>query len=59
MGEVIYGTQMHFLGGRQILCAFLIANEAIDPMRRSGHIGTLCKMGILLDIHQEMDSRER
>ena len=46
MGKVVSNSQNAFVGGRQILDAILVANEAIDSRKRSTGVGLVCKLDI-------------
>ena len=46
IGRVISSDQNAFRMGRQILDAFLIANEVIDSWKKEGKKGLICKLDI-------------
>ena len=49
MGKVVSNSQNEFVGGRQILDAVLVANEAIDLRKRSVGAGLVYKLDIEYD----------
>ena len=44
--KVVSNSQHAFVGGRQIIDAALVANEAIDSRKRSSTTGLKCKLDI-------------
>lgn len=43
---MVSNSQNEFVGGRQILDAVLVANEAIDSRKRSANASLVCKLDI-------------
>ena len=46
IGKVVSNSENAFIGGRQILDAALIANEALDSRKQSSNMGLVCKLDI-------------
>lgn len=46
ISKLVYGQQMDFIKGRQIMDAVLVANEAVDSRQKEKKLGILCNLDI-------------